>query len=59
MRLDKMTTQLQTAINDAQSLAVAKDNTTIEIEHLLHALITSRAVRCDRCWPRPVLIQRR
>ena len=42
MRLDKMTTQLQTAINDAQSLAVAKDNTTIEIEHLLHALITQQ-----------------
>ena len=39
MRLDKMTSQLQSAFADAQSMAVGKDNTGIEPEHLLLALI--------------------
>ena len=39
MRLDKMTSQLQSAFADAQSMAVGKDHTGIEAEHLLLALI--------------------
>lgn len=39
MRMDKMTSQLQSAIADAQSMAVGRDHTTIEPEHLLLALI--------------------
>ena len=39
MRLDKMTSQLQSAFADAQSMAVGKDNTGIEPEHLMLALI--------------------
>ena len=40
MRFDKLTTKFQQALNDAQSLAVANDNPTIEALHLLHALIS-------------------
>ena len=39
MRLDKMTSQLQTAISDAQSMAVGKDHTSMEPEHLLLTLV--------------------
>ena len=39
MRMDKMTSQLQSAIAEAQSMAVGRDQTTIEPEHLLLALI--------------------
>lgn len=39
MRMDKMTSQLQSAIADAQSMAVGRDQTTIEPEHLILALI--------------------
>lgn len=39
MRMDKMTSQLQTAFADAQSNAIGRDHTTIEPEHLLLALI--------------------
>ncbi len=39
MRFDKLTTKFQQAINDAQSLAVGADNTTIEPQHLLLALL--------------------
>ncbi len=39
MRLDKMTSQLQNAFSEAQSLAVGRDHTAIEPEHLLLALI--------------------
>jgi ATP-dependent Clp protease ATP-binding subunit ClpB len=39
MRFDKLTTKFQQAINDAQSLAVGADNTAIEAQHLLLALL--------------------
>lgn len=39
MRLDKMTTQLQNAFAEAQSLAVGRDHNAIEPEHLILALI--------------------
>jgi ATP-dependent Clp protease ATP-binding subunit ClpB len=39
MRFEKLTTQFQEAIADAQSLAVARDNQFIEPQHLLLALI--------------------
>lgn len=43
MRLDKMTTQLQTALADAQSMAVGRDHTAIEPEHIILALIEQQA----------------
>ena len=39
MRFDKLTTKFQQAISDAQSLAVANDNPSIEAQHLLAALL--------------------
>ncbi len=40
MRLDKLTTQFQQALADAQSLAVARDNPYIEPVHVLSAMLT-------------------
>jgi ATP-dependent Clp protease ATP-binding subunit ClpB len=39
MRLDKLTTKLQEALSDAQSLAVGNDNQYIEPAHILTALL--------------------
>jgi len=39
MRFDKLTTKFQQAFADAQSLALARDNTAIEPQHLLIALL--------------------
>ncbi|AAP95500.1 ATP-dependent chaperone ClpB [[Haemophilus] ducreyi] len=39
MNFEKFTTKLQEALNEAQSLAVAKDNAYIEPVHLLYALV--------------------
>src|SRR5450830_498050 len=39
MRFDKLTTKFQQALNDAQSLAVGNDNPSIELQHVLAALI--------------------
>jgi ATP-dependent Clp protease ATP-binding subunit ClpB len=39
MRLDKLTTKLQEALSDAQSLAVGNDNQYIEPLHILSALL--------------------
>ena len=39
MRQDKMTTKLQEALSDSQSLAVGNDNQYIEPVHLLTALL--------------------
>ncbi|TGD71574.1 ATP-dependent chaperone ClpB [Mangrovimicrobium sediminis] len=39
MRMDKLTNQLQTALADAQSLALGKDHNFIEPVHLLAALL--------------------
>ena len=40
MRLDKLTTKLQEALSDAQSLAVGNDNQYIDPVHILTALLT-------------------
>ena len=42
MRLDRLTTKFQEALADAQSLAVGKDNPTIEPAHVLLALLKQR-----------------
>lgn len=39
MRIDKFTTQLQSALSDAQSLAVGRDHNFIEPTHLLLAML--------------------
>ena len=39
MRMDKLTTKFQLALQEAQSLAVGHDNQMIEPEHLLTALL--------------------
>ena len=39
MRMDKLTTKFQTALADAQSLAVGRDNQYIEPVHLMAALL--------------------
>ncbi len=39
MRTDKLTTRFQTALSDAQSLAVGRDNQFIEAVHVLKALL--------------------
>lgn len=39
MRIDKFTTQLQSALSDAQSLAVGRDHNFIESTHLLLAML--------------------
>ncbi|MDN3515990.1 ATP-dependent chaperone ClpB [Aquisalimonas lutea] len=39
MRMDKLTTKFQTALQDAQSLAVGRDNQFIEPVHLMVALL--------------------
>jgi len=43
MRMDKLTSKLQTALADAQSLAVSKDHSQIEGLHLLQALLSQPA----------------
>lgn len=42
MRLDQLTTQFQTAISDAQSLALGKDNQFIDPMHLMVALLNQQ-----------------
>ncbi|SCZ50284.1 ATP-dependent chaperone ClpB [Thiohalomonas denitrificans] len=39
MRMDKLTTKFQTALADAQSIAVGRDHQYIEPEHVLNALM--------------------
>ena len=39
MRMDKLTTKFQSALADAQSLAVGRDNQFIEPVHLMAALL--------------------
>lgn len=41
MRFDKLTTKFQQALNEAQSLAIANDNSTIEAQHVITALLNS------------------
>ncbi len=42
MRQDRLTTQLQNALGEAQSLAVGRDHTAIEALHLIHALLNQQ-----------------
>ncbi|MBT4254513.1 MAG: hypothetical protein HOD87_00470, partial [Gammaproteobacteria bacterium] len=42
MRIDKLTSKLQSALADAQSLALGKDNNQIEPCHLMLALIDQK-----------------
>ena len=42
MRIDKLTTKLQSALADAQSLALGKEHNFIEPAHLLLALIDQK-----------------
>tara|TARA_R110002124_G_scaffold58275_5_gene162472 strand:+ start:4202 stop:6784 length:2583 start_codon:yes stop_codon:yes gene_type:complete len=44
--MDKLTNQLQTALADAQSLALGKDHNFIEPVHLLSALLEQRGGAC-------------
>jgi ATP-dependent Clp protease ATP-binding subunit ClpB len=44
--MDKLTNQLQTALGDAQSLALGKDHNFIEPVHLLSALLEQRGGAC-------------
>ncbi len=39
MRIDKLTTKFQEALSDAQSLALGNDNSSIEVPHLMIALL--------------------
>ncbi|MDG2421053.1 MAG: ATP-dependent chaperone ClpB [Gammaproteobacteria bacterium] len=43
MRLDKLTSKLQSALSDAQSLALGEDNNQVDSVHLLLALIDQKA----------------
>ena len=43
MRIDKLTSRLQTALADAQSIAVGKDHNFIEPVHLMQALLDQDA----------------
>ena len=45
MRMDKLTSRFQSALADAQSLAVGRDNQFIEPAHLLLAMIDARRRR--------------
>lgn len=42
MRQDRLTNQLQNALAEAQSLAVGRDNSAIEVTHLLYAMLTQQ-----------------
>ena len=46
MRMDKLTNQLQSALADAQSLALGKDHNYIEPVHLLNALLEQPGGAC-------------
>jgi ATP-dependent Clp protease ATP-binding subunit ClpB len=50
MRMDKLTSQFQMALADAQSLALGSDSGCIEPEHLMKALIDQQGGSC-----RPIL----
>lgn len=46
MRMDKLTSKFQSALGDAQSLALGKDNNFIEPEHLMKALLDQEGGSC-------------
>ena len=47
MRMDKLTSNFQIALSDAQSLALGRDNGCIEPEHLLKALLDQQNGSCQ------------
>ena len=52
MRIDRLTSKLQLALSDSQSLAVGMDHPAIEPLHLLQALIDQQGGSinaCNRC----------
>ena len=62
MRLDKMTSRLQNALSDSQSLALGKDHSAVETIHLLSVLVEQRdasvlpmLIGCSRSPP-PIAI---
>ncbi len=52
MRMDKLTTQFQQALADAQSLAVGRDHQFIEPVHVMAALLEQQGGSVRR-HPRP------
>jgi len=46
MRMDKLTSKFQTALSDAQSLALGRDSGFIEPEHLMKALLDQQGGSC-------------
>src|SRR5690606_11103904 len=42
MRIDRLTNQLQTALSDAQSLAIGRDHTQLEPLHVLLAMLVQQ-----------------
>ncbi len=52
MRIDRLTNQLQTALSDAQSLAMGRDHSQLESYHLMQALLDQRGG-----FVRPLLAQ--
>ena len=52
MRMDKLTSKFQTAIADAQSLALGRENNFIEPEHLMKAFLDQEGGSC-----RPLLMK--
>ena len=48
MRIDRLTNQLQLALSDAQSLAVGRDHSQLEIGHLLWALLEQKGASSAR-----------
>ena len=46
MRIDRLTSGLQRALADAQSLAVGKNHAAIEPEHLLNVMIEQKDGAC-------------
>ena len=54
MRMDKLTTQFQQALADAQSLAVGRDHQFIEPVHVMSALLEQQGGSVRRpSSPRP------
>ena len=50
MRMDKLTSQFQTALADAQSLAIGKDHAFIEPIHVLVSLLNKKVVAQSHCY---------
>ena len=56
MRLDKLTTKSQEALQQAQALAEKRNHQAIDVEHLLFALLGQKkawSLRSCRSWACP------